>query len=81
MIKKGKEKKFISVIDLRIADASDDELKAVLDIRKQYSLDERNTLIKGLIHIAKADDDYSTFEKQVVESTACTPFGSFTLSC
>jgi hypothetical protein len=72
MAKKEKEKKPINVIDLKIADASDNELKAILEIRKKYSEDERNTLIKGLVYIAGTDGDFSVFERQVVESTACT---------
>lgn len=72
MAKKDIKKSPVNVIDLKIADASDDELKAILEIRKKYSEDERNTLIKGLISIAKTDGDYSGYEKQVVESTACT---------
>ena len=72
MAKKGKENKPINVIDLRIADASDEELTAILEVRKKYSEEERNTLITGLIYIAEADGDYSAFEKQIVESTACT---------
>ncbi|MDO4177186.1 MAG: TerB family tellurite resistance protein [Bacillota bacterium] len=72
MAKKEKEKKQVNVIDLKIADASDDELKAILEARKKYSDDERSTLIKGLLYVANVDGDYSEFEKQVVESTACT---------
>lgn len=72
MAKKENDKKPVSVIDLKIADASDDELKAILETRKKYSEDERNTLIKGLIYMARIDGDYSAFEKQIVDSTACT---------
>ena len=72
MAKKGKEKKPINVIDLKIADASDEELIAILEVRKKYTEEERNTLITGLIYIAEADGDYTVFEKQVIESTACT---------
>ena len=72
MAKKEKGKKPVNVIDLRIADASDDELIAILEVRKKYSEDERNTLIRGLLFIAKTDGDYSAFERQVIESTACT---------
>lgn len=72
MAKKEKGKKPVNVIDLRIADASDDELIAILEVRKKYSEDERNTLIRGLVFIAKTDGDYSAFERQVIESTACT---------
>ena len=52
MAKKGKEKKPINVIDLKIADASDEELIAILEVRKKYTQEERNTLITGLIYIA-----------------------------
>ena len=67
-----KEKPQTKVIDLKIADATDEELKAILEVRKKYSIDERNTLIKGLVYIAQTDGEYSAFEKEVVESTACT---------
>lgn len=72
MAKKENGKNPVNVIDLRIADASDDELKAILDVRKKYSEKDRNTLLKGLIFIAMIDNDYSPFEKQIIESTACT---------
>ena len=58
MAKKEKGKKPVNVIDPRIADASDDELIAILEVRKKYSEDERNTLIRGLLFIAKTDGDY-----------------------
>lgn len=72
MAKKVKDKKPINVIDLKIADASDEELIAILEVRKKYTQEERNTLITGLIYIAEADGDYTVFEKRVIESTACT---------
>ena len=72
MAKKDKEKKPVNVIELKIADASDDELKDILEARKQYSEEERRSLLKGLLFIAEADGEYSAYEKQVVESTACT---------
>ena len=72
MAKKEKGKKPVNVIDLKIADASDDELKAILEVRKKYSDAERKTLITGLIYIAETDGEYSEFEKQIIESTACT---------
>ena len=72
MAKKEKAKTQVSVIDMKVADATDDELKAILEVRKKYSIDERTTLIKGLVYIANTDGDYSAFEKEVVESTACT---------
>lgn len=68
----NKQNKPISVIDLKIADASDDELKDVLEVRKKYDESERVTLIKGLVYIAEIDGEYSDYEKQVVEGTACT---------
>lgn len=52
MAKKVKDKKPINVIDLKIADASDEELIAILEVRKKYTQEERNTLITGLIYIA-----------------------------
>lgn len=72
MAKKEKGEQPVNVIDLRIADASDDELKAILEVRKKYSVEERKTLITGLIYTAGTDGEYSEFEKQLVESTACT---------
>ena len=72
MAKKKEEKKTVDVINLKIADATDEELKAIIEVRKKYSDEERMTLIQGLLYIAMADGDYSAFEKQLVESTACT---------
>lgn len=72
MAKKVKDKKPINVIDLKIADASDEELIAILEVRMKYTQEERNILITGLIYIAEADGDYTVFEKRVIESTACT---------
>ncbi len=72
MAKKEKERKPVNVVNLKIADATDDELKAVLKVRRQYDEEERKILVKGLFFIAEADGDYSSFENQVVESTACT---------
>ena len=72
MAKKAKQEKPVNVIDLKIADATDGELEAILEVRKKYTEEERRTLIKGLIYISNADNDYSEFEKKVVESTACT---------
>ena len=72
MPKKEKGKRPVNVIDLKIADASDDELIAILEIRKKYNEEERNTLIKGLLYISRLDGDYSDFEQQLIESTACT---------
>lgn len=71
-MKKMKKEKLVNVIDLKVADATDDELKAILDVRKKYNEEERKTLIKGLLYISRADGDYSDYERQVVESTACT---------
>lgn len=67
-IKNGK----VDVIDLKIADASDADLKAILEVREKYSDDERITLIKGLVYIANTDGEYSDYEKQVIAGTACT---------
>lgn len=67
-----KEMKPTNVIDLTIADASDEDLRAVLDVRKKYDKDERIQLIKGLVYVAQIDGDYSEFEKEIVESTSCT---------
>lgn len=67
-----KETKPINVIDLTIADASDEDLRAVLEVRKKYDNNERIQLIKGLAYIAQIDGDYSEFEKEIVESTSCT---------
>ena len=71
-MKKMKKEKLVNIIDLKVADATDDELKAILDVRKKYNEEERNILIKGLLYISRADGDYSDYEREVVESTACT---------
>lgn len=67
-----KEIKPTNVIDLTIADASDEDLRAILEVRKKYDKDERVQLIKGLVYVAQIDGDYSEFEKEIVESTSCT---------
>ena len=67
-----KEMKPTNVIDLTIADASDEDLRAILEVRKKYDKDERVQLIKGLVYVAQIDGDYSEFEKEIVESTSCT---------
>ena len=72
MDKKRKEKKAIDVINLKVADATDEELKAILDVRKKYNQDERDILVRGLLFIAAADGEYAALEKQIVESTSCT---------
>ena len=71
-MKKMKKEKLVNIIELKVADATDDELKAILDVRKKYNEEERNILIKGLLYISRADGDYSDYEREVVESTACT---------
>ena len=65
-----KEMKPTNVIDLTIADASDEDLRAILEVRKKYDKDERVQLIKGLVYVAQIDGDYSEFEKEIVESTS-----------
>lgn len=72
MTKSEKKMQATHAIDLKIADATDDELKAILEVRKKYTQEERLTLIQGLVLIAEKDGDYSSIEKQVIESTACT---------
>ena len=59
----NKQNEPINIIDLKIADASDDELKSILEVRKKYDKDERATLIKGLIFIAEIDGEYSQRSK------------------
>ncbi|MBR3117641.1 MAG: TIGR02452 family protein [Oceanobacillus sp.] len=66
------DKTYVKYYEMKIADLSDDELKAILDIRKKYSEEERVELIKGLYFISLADGEYSDFEREMVESTACT---------
>ena len=70
MAKNGE--RMLSGVDLRVADATDEELKAIIEVRKRYAPEDRETLIKGLIYISRADGEYADYEKQIVESTACS---------
>ena len=37
----GEKKQSINIIDLRIVDATDEELETILESRKKYSLEDR----------------------------------------
>lgn len=59
-------------IDLKVADASDEDLESILQLRKRVgSLAERTGFLKGLYYISVADSAYSEEEKALVEGTAC----------
>jgi hypothetical protein len=51
-------------IDLRVADAEDKTLEAVIALRKKISdKEERLGFVKGLYYISLVDSDYSEDEK------------------
>lgn len=59
-------------IDMRIVDASDEELRSILSLRdKFWELQDRPLYVKGLYYIAVADSDYSEDERALVEGVAC----------
>lgn len=70
--KADKDATYVKYYDMKIADLTDEELKAIIDIRKKYSEEERIVLIKGLYYISMADGEYADFEREMLESTACT---------
>lgn len=59
-------------IEVKLCDASDEMLEAVVASRKRYSKEERKDLVKCLYYISSVDNDYIDVEKQIVEGTACT---------
>lgn len=67
-----KEIKDINSIETKLADVNDEKLEEVLSVRKKYSKEEREILVKSLYYISNIDNEYSPIEKEVVESTACT---------
>lgn len=61
-----------SPINIRVADADDETLEAVIQLRKKIdSEEERLGFVKGLYYISLVDSDYSEDEKALVEGTAC----------
>lgn len=62
----------IKATDQSISNVSDDELKAIMEVRKRYTPEERVRLIRGLLYIAACDGEVSPLEKEVVNSTAFT---------
>ena len=59
-------------IDMRIADATDEELQKILDLRlKFWEKEDRPLYVAGLYYISTVDADYSDEEKALVEGTAC----------
>lgn len=66
------EKKIYNPIDVRIADVNDDELEAIMQLRKKIDKPEkREAYIRGLYYISSIDSDYSDAEKALVEGSAC----------
>lgn len=61
-----------SPINIRVADADDETLEAVIQLRKKIGgEEERLGFVKGLYYISLVDSDYSEDEKALVEGTAC----------
>lgn len=61
-----------SPINIRVADADDETLEAVIQLRKKIDgEEERLGFVKGLYYISLVDSDYSEDEKALVEGTAC----------
>ena len=59
-------------INMMIADADDQTLEAVIQLRKKVgSQEERFGFVKGLYYISLVDADYTRDEKVLVEGTAC----------
>lgn len=59
-------------IDMRIVDATDDDLRAIQDLRfKFWNVEDRPLYVKGLYYISLADSDYSADERTLVEGVAC----------
>lgn len=67
-----KDIKNIKSIDTKLADVNDKNLEEIVTIRKKYTMEEREFLIKSLFYISNVDNFYSDIEREVVESTACT---------
>ena len=58
-------------IDVKVSDINDEELEAIIKLRKKISSDEeRIAYIQGLYYISTVDADYSDVEKSIVEGTA-----------
>lgn len=61
-----------SPINMQVADADDETLEAVIQLRKKIGgEEERLGFVKGLYYISLIDSDYSEDEKALVEGTAC----------
>lgn len=59
-------------LDMRIVDATDDDLIAIQDLRsKLRNVEDRPIYVKGLYYISLADSQYSEEEKALVEGIAC----------
>ncbi|ACV21369.1 Uncharacterised protein [Slackia heliotrinireducens] len=59
-------------IDMKVADASDETLEAIIQLRKKIkNKEERLGFVKGLYYISLVDTDYTEDEKALVEGTAC----------
>jgi|GEM_PF-1344672 len=67
-----KNTKDLKPIDAKVADLKDEDLKAIIELRKKISEQkERESYIKGLLYISLVDNDYSEEEQIIVEGTAC----------
>ena len=59
-------------IDMKVADADDETLEAIIQLRKKIGkAGERIAFVKGLYYISLVDADYTEDEKALVEGAAC----------
>lgn len=59
-------------INMKLAEADDETLEAVILLRKKVGgQEERLGFVKGLFYISLVDSDYTEDEKSLVEGTAC----------
>ena len=59
-------------IDMKVADATDSTLEAIVQLRKKIEKqEERLGFVRGLYYISLVDADYTDDEKALVEGTAC----------
>lgn len=72
-----------SPIGMKVVDATDDTLEAIVQLRKKVSKqEERIGFVKGLYYISLMDANYTEDEKTLVEGTACAlGINESTLTC
>lgn len=59
-------------MDMRVVDATDEELQAIQDLRfKFWNKEDRPIYVRGLYYISLADTEYTEDERALVEGVAC----------